>query len=101
MAEFVCRVADAEGRVFSHVEPASSREEARQKLADRGMFVYSVESRGRRLGDLVRRRGERQIAGSDFLLFNQQFTTLIKAGLPSLETLDLFATRASVPKLRP
>jgi len=101
MAEFVCRVADAEGRVFSHVEPASSREEARQKLADRGLYVYSVESRGGRLGDLVRRRGGRQIGGSDFLILNQQFNTLIKAGLPILKSLDLLATRASSPKLRP
>ncbi len=101
MAEFVCRVADAEGRVFSHVEPASSREEARQKLADRGLYVYSVESRGGRLVDLVRRRSGRQMGGSEFLILNQQFNTLIKAGLPILKSLDLLATRASSPKLRP
>src|SRR5713226_6407166 len=101
MAEFVCRVADAEGRVFSHVEPASSREEARQKLADRGLYVYSVESRGGRLVDLVRRRSGRQMGGSEFLILNQQFNTLIKAGLPILNSLDLLATRASSPKLRP
>ncbi len=101
MAEFVCRVADAEGRVFSHVEPASSREEARQKLADRGLYVYSVESRSGRLGALVRRRSGRQIGGSEFLILNQQFNTLIKAGLPILKSLDLLATRASSPKLRP
>ena len=45
MGEFVCRVADANGRVFSHVEAASSLAEARQKLAERGLFVYSVETR--------------------------------------------------------
>src|SRR5439155_13931811 len=49
MGQFHCRVADAEGRVFSHVEPANSQEEARQKLVDRGLYVYSVESRGGRL----------------------------------------------------
>ena len=101
MGEFVCRVADADGRVFSHVEAANNLEEARQKLADRGLFVYSVESRGGRLGTLVRRKTGRQIGGSDFLIFNQQFNTLIKAGLPILRALDLLATRASSPKLRP
>ena len=101
MGEFVCRVADADGRVFSHVEAANTLEEARQKLADRGLFVYSVESRGGRLGTLVRRKTGRQIGGSDFLIFNQQFNTLIKAGLPILRALDLLATRASSPKLRP
>jgi type IV pilus assembly protein PilC len=101
MGEFVCRVADAEGRVFSHIEPANTLEEARQKLADRGLYVYSVESRGGRLLGLLRGGRERQIGGSDFLILNQQFNTLIKAGIPILRALDLLANRASSPKLRP
>ena len=101
MGQFHCRVADADGRVFSHVEPASSLEEARQKLVDRGLYVYSVESRGGRLAALVRQKSGRQIGGSEFLILNQQFNTLIKAGLPILKSLDLLATRASAPKLRP
>src|SRR6202011_6156995 len=100
MGEFVCRVADANGRVFSHVEAASSLDEARQKLADRGLYVYSVETRGSLLG-MLNRRKQRQIGGSDFLILNQQFNTLIKAGIPILRALDLLATRATTPKLRP
>src|SRR6266851_962145 len=101
MGEFVCRVADSEGRVFSHVEAASSPDEARQKLAGRGLYIYSVKSRGGRLVSLIRRSSDRQIGGSDFLILNQQFNTLIKAGLPILRALDLLADRASSPKLRP
>jgi type IV pilus assembly protein PilC len=101
MGQFLCRVADADGHVFSHVEPASSLEEARQKLVDRGLYVYSVESPGGRLADLLRRKSGRQVDGSEFLILNQQFNTLIKAGLPILKALDLLATRASAPKLRP
>src|SRR5215467_7655043 len=44
---------------------------------------------------------QRKIGGNDFLILNQQFNTLIKAGLPILRALDLLATRASAPKLRP
>jgi len=100
MGEFVCRVADANGRVFSQVEAAGTLDEARQKLVDRGFYVYSVESRGSVLGMLSRRK-QRQIGGSDFLILNQQFNTLIKAGIPILRALDLLATRATTPKLRP
>jgi type IV pilus assembly protein PilC len=100
MGEFVCRVADANGRVFSHIEAASSMAEARQKLADRGLYVYAVDQRNRFLSGLLQRR-ERSIGGSDFLILNQQFNTLIKAGLPILRALDLLADRASSPKLRP
>jgi len=41
------------------------------------------------------------VGGSDFLILNQKFNTLIKAGLPILKALDLLATRATSPKLRP
>jgi type IV pilus assembly protein PilC len=101
MGEFVCRVADGDGRVFSHVEAASSSDEARQKLMDRGLYVYSVQSRGGGLAALLRRPTSRQIGGTDFLILNQQFNTLIKAGLPILRALDLLADRASAPSLRP
>jgi type IV pilus assembly protein PilC len=100
MGEFVCRVADANGRVFSHVEAASSLAEARHKLVERGLYVYSVDQRSGMLSGLLRRR-ERAIGGSEFLILNQQFNTLIKAGLPILRALDLLADRASSPKLRP
>jgi len=101
MGEFVCRVADANGRVFSHVEAAGTLDEARQKLADRGLFVYSVKSRSSLISGFFGFRKERKIGGNDFLILNQQLNTLIKAGLPILRSLDLLATRATAPKLRP
>jgi len=101
MGEFVCRVADANGRVFSHVEAAGTLEEARQKLAERGLFVYSVRLRSGLISGMLGVRKERKIGGNDFLILNQQFNTLIKAGLPILRALDLLATRATAPKLRP
>src|SRR5215475_8263854 len=100
MGEFVCRVADANGRVFSHVEAVATLAEARQNLVDRGLYVYSVESRSGVLSGMRRQSG-RQVGGTDFLILNQQFNTLIKAGLPILRALDLLAERASSPKLRP
>ncbi len=45
MAEFLCKVADGSGKVFLQVEPAESVAEARQKLSDRGLFVYNVRPR--------------------------------------------------------
>jgi type IV pilus assembly protein PilC len=101
MGEFLCRVADGSGRVFSQVEAAASLDEVRQKLTDRGLYVYSVEARNSLLTALTTRRRTRQVGGSDFLILNQQFNTLIKAGLPILRALDLLASRATAPKLRP
>src|ERR1700745_419131 len=101
MGEFVCRVADANGRVFSHVEAAGTQAEARQKLVDRGLYVYSVENRSGVLSVCLRRSMSRQVGASDFLILNQQFNTLIKAGLPILRALDLLTDRAATPRLRP
>src|SRR6266581_2174352 len=101
MGEFVCRVADANGRVYSHVEAAGTQAEARQKLADRGLYVYSVENRSGLISGMLQRSNARQVGGSDFLILNQQFNTLIKAGLPILRALDLLTDRAANPRLRP
>src|SRR4029077_15240658 len=101
MAEFVCKVADPAGRVFSHVEAAQSVSEVRQKLSDRGLYVYSVHPRGGLLGRRVGGSQGRVLKSSDFLIFNQQFNTLIKAGLPILKALDLLAERAASPTLQP
>src|SRR5271156_4210819 len=43
----------------------------------------------------------KKIVLNDFLIFNQQFNTLVKAGLPILKALDLLAERAAAPRLRP
>lgn len=101
MADFVCKVADASGRVFSEVEAAQSSEEARQKLADRGLYVYSVRAQQGFLVGLLSHQRKRVVQGEEFLVFNQQFNTLIKAGLPILKALDLLSERAASPRLRP
>ncbi len=103
MAEFVCKVADASGRISSQVEVAQNVGEARQKLSDRGLYVYSVRARiglvGRSLG---RRRDVAPSRAGTSLIFNQQFNTLVKAGLPIAKrsTCTVRASPAS-PRLRP
>jgi type IV pilus assembly protein PilC len=100
MAEFVCKVGDASGRIFQQVETAQSEDEARQRLAERGLYVFSTRAHLGLLTHLGRARADR-IRPADFLIFNQQFNTLIKAGLPILKALDLLAERAAAPRLRP
>jgi len=101
MAEFVCKVGDTAGRVFQQVESAQSEGEARQKLADRGLYVFSVHKHLDLFSQVGKATGERKIRAQDFLVFNQQFNTLIKAGLPILKALDLLSERAASAQLRP
>jgi len=101
MADFVCKVGDASGRIFQQVETAQSEEEVRQKLVDRGFYVFAVRNRPGVFSRLTQSSGSRKIRSGDFLIFNQQFHTLVRAGLPILRALDLLAERAATPSLRP
>src|SRR5580692_6880750 len=101
MAEFLCKVADSSGKVFLHVEPAETMTEARQKLSDRGLFVYNVRPRAGALGQLFGQKRQKSVDGNEFLVFNQQLNTLIKAGIPILKALDLLSERAAAERLRP
>lgn len=101
MAEFLCKVADPAGHVFQQVETAESVDEARNKLTDRGLFIYWVRQRRALSPGALFTGRRRAVRGNDFLIFNQQFNTLIKAGLPILKALDLLAERTAASRLRP
>jgi type IV pilus assembly protein PilC len=101
MAQYVCKVGDASGRIFQQLETAQTEVEVRQKLLDRGLMVLSVKNDLNLAGLLGRARQQKKLKPNDFLIFNQQFNTLIKAGLPILKSLDLLAERAAAPSLRP
>ncbi|MFZ0580759.1 MAG: type II secretion system F family protein [Candidatus Acidiferrales bacterium] len=89
------------GRVFQQLETAQTEGEVRQKLAERGFHVFSVKNEFNILAQFSGATRARKILTNDFLIFNQQFNTLIKAGLPILKALDLLAERAAAPRLRP
>ncbi|MGD0912652.1 MAG: type II secretion system F family protein [Terracidiphilus sp.] len=83
MAEFVIKLADERGRVQEQVHTAASAEELRLRFAHAGYHVYSVKSRGGLGG------GRKKVKLEPFLIFNQQFLTLIRAGLPILSSLEM------------
>jgi type IV pilus assembly protein PilC len=92
MAEFVVKVADERGRLHQQVEQGYSVAEVRDRFASQGYLVYWVKPQGMFSGGLTGRR-RRKLKQSSFLVFNQQFLTLIKAGLPILNSLDLLIRR--------
>ena len=78
---------------------AGSEREARERMAQQGFLVYSVRAKdlGTRLGADA---GRKQTVNLEkFLIFNQQFVTLVRAGLPILKCLDLLADRLTDEKL--
>jgi type IV pilus assembly protein PilC len=100
MAEFVLKYADASGAIHNQVAEGATEQEVRERLAQQGYLVYSIKAKGGLTAGLGGGRS-RKLNLEKFLIFNQQFVTLIKAGLPILKGLDLLADRLVDPKLAP
>ncbi len=94
MPTFVITALNDRGQPLRQVERADSERDLRERFLAQGYLVQSVRAQG---GWGERRRGK--VAVDKFLIFNQQFLTLIKAGLPILRALELLETRARDPRL--
>jgi type IV pilus assembly protein PilC len=96
MAEFLVKMADERGHVLQQVESGVSEQEIRDRFAQQGFLVYSVKNRMGLLpmGGGLRKKG---LKADEFVVFNQQFLTLIKAGLPILKSLNILSKRQKNP----
>ncbi len=99
MAEFVIKIADERGRIQQHVEQGISEADVRDRFAQQGYLVYWVKPQGVMTGGLSLRR-RRKLKQATFLVFNQQFLTLIRAGLPILNALELLIKRQKDAQLK-
>jgi type IV pilus assembly protein PilC len=98
MAEFLLRYADPRGQMHEQIADAASEKEVRDRLQQQGYLVYSV--RAKDLGSrLSGGKTKKTVNLEKFLIFNQQFVTLVRAGLPILQGLDLLADRLTDEKL--
>src|SRR3954451_17714125 len=98
MADFVLKYADGRGQIHQQVATAASEKELREKYAQQGFLIYSIKLRGSGVGSTIL-GGKKKINLEKFLIFNQQFVTLIRAGLPILKALELLADRLTDTKL--
>ena len=91
--EFSCRLGTESGAVIEEVHVAESESKLRQELEVKGMYLLSVSRRGA-FGwsgfSLPRRR---RIKTREFLVFNQELATLLRAGLPLVQSLDILRQR--------
>jgi len=86
MAEFIIKLADERGRVQEQVQTAATAEELRARFTHAGYNVFSIRARSG-FGGL--KRGKIKL--EPFLIFNQQFLTLVRAGLPILGSIQMLS----------
>ncbi len=99
MAEFLVKMADERGHVLEQLESGASEQDIRDRFNQQGYLVYWVKSRAMAPGWPFRRRRAR-LKPDEFVIFNQQFLTLFKAGLPILKSLDLLSRRQRNPDFK-
>ncbi|MBI4891053.1 MAG: type II secretion system F family protein [Acidobacteria bacterium] len=100
MPEYALKYADPRGEIREQVMEAASEAELRDRLSQQGYLVYSVKPKNP-LAALGGSSGRRKLDVEKFLIFNQQFVTLFRAGLPILKCLDLLGDRLTDAKLSP
>ncbi len=100
MADFLIKVADERGHVFERTEAGYSESEVRDRFMQQGYLVYWIKPQGLFTGGTVRVSKRRKVKLEQFVIFNQQFITLVKAGLPIVQALDLLARRQRNPFFR-
>ncbi len=93
--EFRCRLAAASGEVVEGVYVAQSEAALRRELEAKGLYVLSLKPRLAWTG--LSFTGRRKITRHEFLVFNQELATLLKAGMPLVQSLDILRARLSNP----
>jgi len=97
--EFSCKYAKPTGEVVTTVLVGQNMDEVRHRLQEQGFLPLDVHPRAWSVS-FRRRKRQQTVKPDDFILFNQQFVALIRAGLPILKSLDLLKDRIANPLLR-
>ena len=98
--EFRCRLGTPGGEVFEGIYVADNETRLRREFEEKGLYVLAIQQAGRRalgglrLPELPHRK---KVASREFLVFNQELATLLKAGMPLVQSLDILRRRVANP----
>ena len=98
--EFRCRLASPNGEIVEGVYVADTEARLRHELEEKGLFVLSLQPKGAIGGLSLRLPQRHKINTREFLVFNQELATLLKAGMPLVQSLDLLKRRVVSPTFK-
>ena len=100
MSDWVLKYADTRGEIHQQTASAGTEQEVRERYSQQGFLIYSIRPRRTVIAAGAGILGRsKKLNLERFLIFNQQFVTLVRAGLPILKALDLLADRLTDPNL--
>jgi type IV pilus assembly protein PilC len=102
MAEFICRLGTPSGEIVTRIVEAVAANDAKVKLEGEGFRVFAIDSAESGIGLSLTGGGKKKsrIKQGDFLLFNQQLSALLRAGIPVLQSISMLKNRAASSALR-
>lgn len=102
MSEYICRLGTPSGEVVTRIVEAAAADDAKFQLEKEGFKVFAVSTSGglSSVFSLGGANKKGRIKQADFLLFNQQLSALLRAGIPVLQAINLLKTRSGSANLR-
>jgi len=94
--EFRCRLGTPGGDIIEGIYVADSEARLRRELEEKGLYILAIQRAGFALGSLGLPR-RRKISTREFLVFNQELATLLKAGMPLVQSLEILRRRVANP----
>jgi len=95
--EFRCRLGTPGGEIIEGVYVAENEDRLRREFEDKGLYVLGIQRAGRLAVGSLALPARNKIKTREFLVFNQELATLLKAGMPLVQSLDILRRRVSNP----
>ena len=98
--EFRCRLGTPGGEIVEGVYVAESEARLRREFEEKGLYVLAIQRAGRAALGSFKLPTRSRISTREFLIFNQELATLLKAGMPLVQSLDILRQRVANPLLK-
>jgi type IV pilus assembly protein PilC len=95
--EFRCRLGTPGGEIIEGVYVADSEARLRREFEEKGLLVLAIRAAGRGALAGISLPTRRKVSGREFLVFNQELATLLKAGMPLVQSLEILRRRVANP----
>ena len=98
--EFRCRLGTPGGEIIEGVYVADNEDRLRREFEEKGLYVLAIQRAGRLAVGSLALPTRSRVATREFLVFNQELATLLKAGMPLVQSLDILRRRVTNPVFR-
>ena len=95
--EFRCRLGTPGGEIIEGVYAAENEARLRRDFEERGLYVLGIQRTGGIMPGGISLPRRTRVSTREFLVFNQELATLLKAGMPLVQSLEILKRRVSNP----